>query len=138
MVLVNEILELLMFMLFMHVIGDWLLQNKALADMKQKLFWKKAIDDMQLDYEDYKYDYIAALLNHSVCWSVCILIPAVVLKGFTWGLFIIFIVNTIVHAYIDNQKANEFSINLVKDQIYHLVFQILPTLLVLVLIYNWR
>jgi hypothetical protein len=38
-----------------------------------------------------------------------------------WWILISVITNAIIHAWIDNEKANKLSINLLTDQICHLV-----------------
>ena len=113
----NDII--LFLMIFLHIIDDFCLQG-IMASMKQKSWWQK---DSVGSQPKYKYDYIAALLAHSFSWAFMIMIP--VLIGGTWNP-IILILNMLLHAFIDNMKANHMRINLIADQSMHLL-QILVT-----------
>ena len=60
----------LLFMIFFHIIDDWVLQGK-LGQMKQKSWWRE-----HPEYKDmYKYDYLVALLTHSFSWTFMIMLP---------------------------------------------------------------
>ena len=52
-----------------------------------------------------------------------IMLPIAIAESFNVGLvfLIVFLFNTALHMFIDNEKANEKSINLVTDQLLHLV-----------------
>lgn len=117
---------IILFMLFMHVFDDYVLQG-CLANLKQKSFWGK-----NAPQEKYRHDYIAALFAHSLSWSFCIMLPVAILFGFNVGVMflVMFIVNMIIHAMVDNLKANALKINLIVDQMIH-VGQILVTYFVL-------
>jgi hypothetical protein len=106
-------------MIFMHIIGDWILQTDKMADLKQKKTWEKfgAL---------YKYDYMVVLILHSICWSFCIIAPLLIIQRNTILLSVWIIINTYMHSVIDNEKANKFSINLLADQLLHLI-QIITT-----------
>lgn len=115
-------IKLLLLMVLMHIVDDYYLQG-ILASMKQKSWWEKQEGYTNL----YRYDYRMALLMHSMSWSIMILMPAMVmyeLPGLL--LFYIFIVNVIIHYYVDDLKANKKHINLVVDQMVHM-FQIIAT-----------
>ena len=120
---------ILVTMIFLHIIDDYKLQQGILASMKQKKWWKE-----QKEYKSmYKYDYIVALLTHSFSWSFMIMLPiAFVLKFDICWWAIGYVVNMIIHAVVDDLKANKFKINLVIDQSIHLV-QIIVTWLIFVL-----
>lgn len=110
-------------MIFCHIVDDYCLQG-VLASMKQKKWWTK-----QDQYKSkYKYDYIVALIMHSFSWTFMIMLPLAVSFKFQIGVpfVIVFVANVIIHAYTDNLKANELKINLVQDQIIHIV-QVLAT-----------
>lgn len=109
----------LFLMIFLHIVDDFCLQG-IMASMKQKSWWKK---DPIAAKPLYKYDYIAALFAHSFSWAFMIMIP--VLIGGTWNPAIL-ILNMLLHAFIDDMKANRMRINLIADQSIHL-FQILIT-----------
>ena len=106
-------------MIFLHIVDDFCLQG-IMASMKQKSWWQK---DPVGSQSKYKYDYIAALLAHSFSWAFMIMIP--ILVSGTWNPFVL-ILNMLVHAFIDNMKANHMRINLIADQSMHLL-QILVT-----------
>ena len=113
---------ILITMIFCHIVDDYYLQG-WLAHAKQKSYWiKNAPDPM------YKYDYIIALLTHSFSWTFCIHIPYFIYMAYLNKSFYIFlfIVNIIIHAIVDNLKANAKKINLIEDQLIHLL-QILIT-----------
>lgn len=113
-------------MLFMHVVDDYYLQG-ILANLKQRSYWEEHAPDLM-----YRYDYLVALLMHSLSWSFCIMLPTVALRGFAWNADVtaLFTFNIVVHAVVDDAKANRRKINLITDQAIHLV-QILMTFFVL-------
>lgn len=114
---------ILLFMIFMHIIDDFKFQG-IMASMKQKSWWEK-----QEGYKDkYRFDYIPALLCHAFSWSMMIHLPILVYfhfdMGDRWDLFIFTIIaQCLVHAFVDNAKANWKVISLVYDQGSHF-FQI--------------
>lgn len=118
---------ILLSMIFLHIIDDYKLQG-ILASMKQKKWWEE-----QKEYKNlYKYDYIPALIEHSFSWTFMIMLPIAVMLRFDIGWWVIaYIVNMIVHAFVDNLKANQFKINLVVDQTIHIV-QIVVTWLIFI------
>ena len=118
-------LFLLLGMLFAHLVDDYYLQG-FLASAKQKSWWKENAPDKL-----YRYDYIIALIEHAFSWTfVTMLIPAIYLLKTTGSIqstyIALFILNWIIHAMIDNAKANLKKINLVQDQLSH-IFQIYMT-----------
>ena len=112
----------LVLMLLGHLVSDYTLQG-WLADGKQKSWWRKMFGGREDAVPDkYKNDYVAALYCHALYWSIFICAPF-----YASPYFIVAIAfNTIAHAIIDNEKANVMSINLIQDQLLHLV-QILLT-----------
>ena len=107
----------LLWMLFNHVFDDYHLQG-ILANLKQKSWWQdNAPQDM------YKYDYIIALLMHSISWAFLIMLPIAMSSDFSVdGLYVwTFALNALIHALIDDLKANQHKINLVVDQGFHLL-----------------
>ena len=104
-------------MIFMHIIDDYKLQG-ILASFKQKQWWKENAPDKL-----YEYDYIWALLIHSFSWSFMIMLPIAYVMNFNiTGLFsIVFIANVLIHAFVDDLKANRKKINLIQDQTFHLI-----------------
>ena len=112
-------------MVFCHIVDDYYLQGK-LALFKQKSWWEKNAPD-----EMYKHDYIVALMMHSFSWAFTIMLPVAVSQEFQIGAVFVtmFIINTVVHAIVDDLKANKRKINLVTDQSIH-ISQIIVTFLI--------
>ena len=111
------VIKLLLFMIFAHIIDDYYLQG-ILAQMKQKKWWINQEGFKPL----YKNDYKMALLMHSMSWSIMILLPPMFLIGINQYLALgAFILNAMVHCYVDDLKANRGRINLIVDQTIHLM-----------------
>ena len=107
----------LVLMLIGHLISDYTLQG-WLADGKQKIWWRKLFGGHEDAVPDkYKHDYIAALVCHALYWSIFICAP---FYASDWFLAAI-ILNSAAHAIIDDLKANRFKLNLIQDQLLHLV-----------------
>ena len=110
---------LLFVMLFCHIVDDYYLQG-WLASAKQKKWWEKNSPD-----ELYKHDYIMALAEHAFSWSFMIHLPVVItfiiLGTQLHRVFISYIVNWLIHMFVDNLKANWLKINLIQDQIIHFI-----------------
>lgn len=115
------VLVILLFMIFLHIIDDYHLQG-ILISMKQKIWWKEQCLDSE--YKKYKNDYIPALICHSFSWSFMIMLPILV-YNFShlsfYNYYGFFILNWIIHGYVDNEKANKRSINLIVDQSAHFI-----------------
>lgn len=127
---------LLFIMIFCHILDDFYLQG-WLASAKQRSWWRNA--DYWKHFELYRNDYKMALFIHAFSWSFMMMLPLLVyslVKGVSLnGIFIGFYMsNLIIHAYVDNLKANESKINLIQDQLVHLG-QIIVTLCLYVKIY---
>ena len=112
---------LLMAMLFLHIVDDYYLQG-LLASFKQKSWWEKNCPNSL-----YKNDYIMALITHAFSWAVMIHIP-IIIYSISFNIeipivifAILFIVNWLIHALVDHTKANLLKINLVQDQLIHIV-----------------
>lgn len=123
---------ILLSMLFCHIVDDYYLRG-ILANMKQKSWWRENAPDKL-----YKNDYIMALFMHSFSWSFMIMVPIIVcilasgaeLKE--W-LIVPYFWNAAIHAGVDDLKANKKMINLIQDQIIHLV-QIVVTWIAFVIL----
>ena len=118
-------IKIILFMILFHIIDDFVLQPISLSNLKQKKWWEK-----QEGYSDkYKDDYKVALAIHSISWSIMIHIPLVIMFPSLGqlALLISFIVNAVIHYYIDDLKANKLKINLFEDQMVHF-WQICTTL----------
>lgn len=105
-------------MIFLHIIDDYVLQAPCLCNLKQKSFWEKNAPE-----EQYKKDYIVALIMHSLSWSFMIMLPCAFALDFNvgFGFVYFFVFNTALHAIIDHLKANVKVINLWIDQSCHMV-----------------
>ena len=116
---------ILVAMIFLHIIDDYVLQAPCLCDLKQKSFWEK--NAPQTLYEN---DYLCALLMHGLSWSFMIMLPIAAALKFNVDInfFLMFIINAVFHAAVDDLKANKFRINLWQDQLAH-IGQIVVTLI---------
>lgn len=116
---VNIIIAVLVGMILCHLIADYTLQG-WLAQAKQKSYWAK--------YDKkYRNDWIPALICHSTMWAICIMIPMAIASKMELNyVWIALPVNIGLHFLIDHLKANKLSINLICDQICHLI-QIIGT-----------
>lgn len=125
-------------MIYMHIIDDYVLQG-ILASMKQKSWWEKNAPD-QL----YKNDYKIALIEHALSWTISIHIPIILYIIFSGNIdifdvklvlfIILLIIQCIIHAVVDNLKANMHKINLIEDQCIHF-YQILTSWIVFICCY---
>lgn len=121
---------ILLCMFFMHIVDDYYLQG-ILASMKQKSWWEKNAPDPL-----YKNDYKIALVEHAFSWTFMMMLPVIIYTAIIgtmlpiWAIVVFFVLNVIIHALVDNAKANDRSINLVQDQSIHFI-QIICTWLVL-------
>ena len=118
----NIYLCLLLGMLFLHIVDDFVLQPICLSKLKQKITWDRYCEDKPLELKRlYKNDYLVATAIHALSWSVCIMLPWIFMYGgeLGWLIFLLVIINTIIHAYVDDLKANREKINLKTDQFIH-------------------
>lgn len=117
-------LFVILLMIFFHVVADYNLQG-WLASAKQKFYWEQNAPEKL-----YKYDYIMALIMHSISWTFMIMLPIAYVQQFNIDgpFLILFIGNVIFHAIVDHMKANLKLINLWQDQLMHM-FQIGMTVL---------
>lgn len=119
-------LLILFIMIFCHIIDDYKLQG-ILANMKQRKWWKENADKYL-----YRNDYKMALIEHAFSWSFTTTLPFLIIAFIQKNellavlLIIRYIINTAIHAFVDDLKANKFKINLVEDQLIHLL-QIIST-----------
>ena len=123
-------IKIVLFMILFHIIDDFVLQPISLSNLKQKKWWEK-----QEGYSDkYKDDYKVALAIHSISWSIMIHIPLVIMFPSLGQLELLtsFIVNAVIHYFIDDLKANKLKINLFEDQMVHFC-QICTTLSVIMI-----
>ena len=112
-------LFVILLMIFFHVVADYNLQG-WLASAKQKSYWEQNAPEKL-----YKYDYIIALIMHSISWTFMVMLPIAYVQQFDVGVIFlaVFIGNVFIHAIVDHMKANDKVINLWQDQLMHM-FQI--------------
>lgn len=125
-------IALLIFMIFAHITDDYYLQG-WLASAKTKNWWEKNAPNKL-----YSKDYIMALFCHSLSWSIMIFLPILIYSLYNqidlnW-FYLAIPINLIIHAVIDDLKANKFKINLIIDQSIHFT-QIFITYTIFVLFY---
>ena len=102
---------------FLHIIADYLVQNEFLAKYKQKKNWVIYTKEGK-----YKYDYIVVLLCHSFSWSFITFLPLFIMSKYNIILCTcIVLINTVIHAVIDDIKCNKLKISLLVDQFFHLI-----------------
>lgn len=122
----NVKILILLSMVFCHIVDDYYLQG-WLASAKQKAWWEKNSPESM-----YRYDYLTALFMHSFSWTFSIMLPLNLFSVLFGSTFypMLFIVNVIVHMVTDNAKANLKKINLVQDQMIHMIQIVLTWLFV--------
>lgn len=105
-------------MIFLHILDDFHLQG-ILAEMKQKKWWRTHPQYKPM----YKNDYLVALVIHCLSWAFMIMLPIAFVRGFDvgTGFVLICLTQAVIHGIIDDLKANLFKINLIADQVLHLV-----------------
>lgn len=118
-------------MIGLHIFADFHLQG-ILTDFKQKKWW---MDNVFTDGFNHKYDkdYLAALLIHSLEWSVFVHTPVLILaynfrtaySSIFLVLFASILIQAAIHALIDHMKCNKLKINLIQDQFLHIIQLIL-------------
>ena len=115
-----------LWMIFFHVIDDYVLQAPCLCNLKQKSWWKENAPDKL-----YEHDYIWALIMHSFSWAFMVMLPIAYAQQFNidFGFIILFVGNVAIHAFTDNAKANWKLLNLWHDQLVHLAQIILTAAL---------
>ncbi len=118
-------------MLFLHVLADFHLQG-CLSDMKQRKWWEQRVKNFE--NSSYKNDYRISLTAHAFEWAFMMILPCGIASwmciqtDYSWKpvfttLFyaLLILLNTVAHYAIDNAKANKNEINLVGDQILHIL-----------------
>lgn len=114
--------QFFMLILMLHFIADFALQG-WFANAKQQQWWKDQCDKHGYDFSQYKYDWVCALLGHSMYWTLVTFSPIIFFA--VWPSIVslaLFIgLNVAVHAITDHLKANKLKINLIQDQAVHLI-----------------
>lgn len=117
-------------MIFLHIVDDYYLQG-ILASMKQKKWWEQNAPNLL-----YKNDYKIALAMHSLSWAFMIMLPIALYAGFNIGTGFtnLLFANALIHGIVDDLKANKYKINLIKDQLVHII-QIWITFIICILVH---
>ncbi len=108
---------IILWMVLFHIIDDYYLQG-WLSSAKQKKYWEENAPQPM-----YKYDYIWALFMHSFSWAFMIMLPIAYTMSFDINLtfLLVFGINFVMHAIVDDMKANRKVINLWIDQSIHMI-----------------
>lgn len=128
----------------LHLIADYFLQG-CLSDLKQRRWWSDQIKKLYKDYggsnmscewqyrlvKKYKYDYMAGLFCHALMWSIVTFFPLMWFCD-AWMFFHLIFVNWMIHAVVDQGKANIHCFNLVQDQLIHMA-QVLATVFIVMM-----
>lgn len=132
-------IKVLLLMFLFDIIDDFVLQPICLSKLKQKRYWIEECKKYNLNISKYDTDYITALLIHGLSWSIMIHVPLMFLGGIRDDFFLLLsvLINTVIHAIIDDLKANKLKINLDVDQCLH-GLQIVITWIVFSLISNYQ
>lgn len=118
----NLVLLLFVVMFFLHIVDDYYLQG-WLAQGKSKKWWKDNCPN-----EFYNKDYIVCLLEHGFSNSFLVHLPLLLIVKSNY-IFLSILIYAIIHAIIDDLKANRGKINLITDQFLH-VFCIVIILII--------
>lgn len=135
--MMNAVLALIL-LFGLHVFADFHLQG-ILASMKQRAWWREqqAKENMSdQSFSIYDNDYKVALWVHAFEWAFVTYLPMFVVciihrdrLYMTWVYVILLTMNILWHKMVDDCKANKGLLNLVFDQVMHVV-QILITWIV--------
>lgn len=118
-------------MVVLHIIDDFHLQG-ILAELKQRSYWRQ-----WGPHSRYADDYIPSLICHGLEWSFIVHIPMIWVYGFEPIIFIMIIVNAVVHSTVDHLKCNEHTINLIQDQIIHMMQIAFSVVTVSIVLWLW-
>lgn len=106
---------LMLMMVLLHVIEDFHMQG-IMASMKQKTFWQ--------EYSKmYANDWMPVILLHGMEWATMVALPCILASWFDVSAWFVLTVVAmgVAHAYVDHLKANSLRINLIQDQIVHII-----------------
>lgn len=113
-------------MFLLHFFADFNLQIGAGLDkFKQKKWWKdqidkeKSVESMTRSLRMYRHDYLCGLVCHGLYWSLVVCLPLLLVGGCAYAANAL--IQGLIHASIDHEKANKFKMNLIEDQIIHAV-----------------
>ena len=114
-------MKLILLTILAHLMADFTLQG-WFSNAKQKAWWMLECKKFKMDFEDYKNDYKVALFLHSLYWSIIVLLPSLFLSKISdTSLLFLLVFNTVGHYIVDNEKANNRTIDLFFDQLFHFI-----------------
>lgn len=119
-------LKLFLILLFLHLFADFTLQG-LFGPLKQKDWWLKEFQkgSTWTTYEGlvrfYGKDYRVANAGHALFWTLITFAPLWLWCESAWWIVGIVGLNAIFHYVVDDLKANAHRINLIHDQLLHLV-----------------
>ena len=122
-------MNLFILLFLVHCIDDFVLQPICLSKLKQQDWWLKNVPNQPRDKNNkklYRNDYKMALAIHAFEWSASLSVILMFFNAPDWFIGVAFIVNGIIHMYVDDAKANRHMISLVFDQTTH-ILQIIAT-----------
>ena len=117
-------MTLFILMFLAHSIDDFFLQGGCLVNLKQKSWWDKQAPDAK-----YSKDYLMGLFIHAFEWSAMLCLVLILFGASNLFLAGSFVINGLIHMFVDNLKANKFKINLILDQSIHLLHILVTVLL---------
>lgn len=125
-------LFVILIMIVMHTLADYGVQHWCrLSDLKQKAFWETHPVGRE---KKYQYDYLFALGFHSINWACLTFWPLLFFHLISMEQIeiynIVVIVNAVIHAIIDDLKANKLKLNLGQDQTLHLLQIVISTYII--------
>lgn len=120
--------KIVLFCLLGHYFADFTLQG-CLAQMKQKQWWIDTINKYNsehasnpIDLALYRKDWRTSLFAHGLYWSLVTFLPIILfVNASDFFLISIVFINAMVHAVIDDMKANLHMITLKQDQTLHFI-----------------
>jgi len=111
-------------MLFFHIVADYNLQG-ILGQMKTVRFWKDLKEQESKRQDGFKIskkDWLMPMLEHCFMWSFIVHLPIMIFYTINpITILVSIIIHTCFHFLIDSLKANTNDINLIADQIFHMV-----------------
>jgi len=135
-IMIDTIGLIILLTVLAHIIEDFHLQG-IMASMKQKSWWFEQFAKVSAEQPDrempdimrkYGKDYIIVLILHGMEWSICVSLPALILGDISLPLaatLAVVVIMGLIHALIDDLKANRLVINLWADQLLHMIQLIL-------------
>lgn len=124
--------KMFVILMLLHLLADFPLQtigNPSIANLKCRDWWLDYFKGDKKALEPYKDDYKVMLIIHGFIWSAITFFPMWTTAQALIPMAALLLGNTIIHAYIDNAKANWRCLSLVADQSLH-VLQIIMALIV--------